>query len=333
MAIDFNLFPNESTTHKNFGWNRELAVEAWEKVKNNFDPFELKGKSVKKKTKKVSAGPTERKRFLWQIVRKLLNKDLVNYAQRAGSCVSEGARSCCNHLSATNIVVLNKSEKFRPSYAPYHYGTGRVFIAPTHGTNFGYDDDGSIGSYMAEAVQEYGNLFADTPGLEEYNGEAEIARRWGYRPGPKKEFVELGKQHLVKKAARIRSWDQMVEAITNGYPVHFCSMLSFQMQPNSQGFHEQTREGWGHCMSFLGIDDEWKDPYVLILNSWGDSHGQLKDFYTGENLPVGYIRARKSVIARALQDEDVEAFAFSDMDGFYERKKEIDKALFDLFGN
>lgn len=695
MSFDFNLFPTSQDGVKQFGWaGPDAAKEAWNKVKANFNPFELKGKSVKKKTRIGAAG--ERKRFIHQIVRKVLGTDLVNYAQRAGSCVSEGARSSCNYLSCTNIAVLNKSEKFRPSYAPYHYGTSRVFIGAKHGTDFGYNDDGSIGSYMAEAVQEYGNLFADVPGVEEYNGEAEIARRWGYRPGPKKEFVEQAKKHLVKSAARITSWDQLVEAITNGYPIHICSMLSFQMGPNSKGFHEQTNEGWAHCgkrgsfvnsysgksiedivvgdevfghdgklhkvtetlktefngqlikincgasvltvtpnhpilayvnenndtdvscyrnvdleggvatlpilkkevrlvakwmkaselkngdylvspgyvfestedfpkfivpsdgqkrnipndlfidddlawffgmyagdgnscpeghkvritlnnkeydkalrcvkalnklglqatikpvskknairvtcyssvlaqfmvrefgkkqdkhlpnwifttglnlrevanglmssdghktkkgrwtfsntskvlvnqlytilislgekpcyysgilknkphgrtqykveykpnsngqskwinnhylrkitnittedyndyvynlevedahtyimdgfishncMTITGVDDEWRDPYALILNSWGDSHGRITDFYDNTAIPVGTLRVRKSVLARALQDDDVEAFAFSDMDGFYERKREIDKALFDLFGN
>lgn len=332
--IDFNLFPTDSDGAKHFGWaGPKAAKEAWDKVKNNFDPFKLEGKSKKKsKTKRIGSGNLK-KRFLWEIVRKLLGKDLLNYAQQAGSCVSEGARSVCNYLAATQILLAGKSEKFKESYAPYHYGTMRVFIGAKHGTSFGYDDDGGIGSYMAEAFGEYGNLFADTPGIPEYTGQAKIARDWGYRPGPKKEYVELGKQHLIKKVARITSWEDYVDAITNGYPIHFCSMLSWSMMPNSKGYHDQTNEGWAHCMSHIGVDDEDPTGFCEILNSWADCHGRLKNKYTEEALPVGIVRSKKSVIARALEDEDVEAFAVSDMDGFYERKKEIDKALFDLFGN
>lgn len=334
MAIDFNLFPTDTDGVKQFGWaGPKAAKEAWDKVKNNFDPFKLEGKIKKKSKTRKFGSENSRKRFGWQTVRKVAG-DQLNYAQQAGSCVSEGARSSCNTLSCTNVLLLNKPEKFRPSYAPYHYGTMRVFIGAKHGTSFGYNDDGGIGSYMAEAFQEYGNLFADIAGIPEYTGQAKIARDWGYRPGPKKEYVELGKQHLIKKVARLRNWEELVEAITNGYPVHFCSMLSFQMNPNSSGFHLQTSEGWSHCMEIKSVDDEWKDPYVEILNSWGDVHGVLKNFYDpNEILPPGMLRVKKSVIARALEDEDVEAFALSDMDGFYERKKEIDKALFDLFGN
>lgn len=691
---DFSLFPTDSNGVKNFGWaGPQAAKDAWSKVKKNFNPFKLDGKLKKKsKSKRITKG-NERKRFQTQIIRQVVGKDLLNYAQQAGSCVSEGARTCSNSLACTNVLLLKKPERFKESYAPYHYGCMRVFVGAKHGINFGYNEDGGIGSLMAESFSEYGNLFADTDGLPEYTGQAKIARDWGYRPGPKKQYIELGKQHLIKTVARIQSWEDFVDAITNGYPVHFCSMLSFTMQPNSKGFHEQTNEGWAHCgkrdsfvnsyngkmiqdiqvgdlifghdgklhkvtetlktkfegklikiscgsqhisvtsnhpilayvsqeneisdyrdvdsigdiatlpvvknevkliakwmkaselkkgdylvapgyifektedfpkfvipndgqkrnipndlfvdddiawffgmyagdgnsseghkvritlsskeynkaarcikalnklglkgsiikvrnknairvicyssilaqfmqkefgkgvdkhlpgwifttglnlrevvngliesdghttssgrkifsntskvlvnqvhtilislgecpfysnrikhknprnqmyevsysrkpskklskwinnhylkqitsisdeeysdyvynlevddvhtyimegfishncMSFLNVDDEWKDPYVDIMNSWGDAHGQIKDVYTGELMPKGMLRVRKSVIARALEDDDVEAFALSDMDGFYERKKEIDTALFDLFGN
>lgn len=245
--IDFNLFPTDDNGIKQFGWSGpKAAKEAWDKVKNNFDPFKLEGKSKKKsKSRKVGSG-NSRKQFISKIIRQVVGRDLLNYAQQAGSCVSEGARTSCNGLAATNVLLLNKPEKFKESYAPYHYSTMRTLVAPKHGTRFGCNDDGGIGSYMAEAFGEYGNLFKDTEGLPDYTGQASIARQWGcYQP--KKEYIELAKQHLVKKVARLRTWEDMVDAMSNGYPVHFCSMLSFQMQPNSQGFHEQTREGWAHC--------------------------------------------------------------------------------------
>jgi len=332
MAIDFNLFPTDSDGVKQFGWaGPEAAKDAWAKVKNNFDPFKLEGKSKKKSKTKKFGDSALKKRFLWEVVRKVAGHDLLNYAQRAGSCVSEAARSACNYLAATQILLAKKSESFKESYAPYHYSCMRTIIGPKHGTRFGCNDDGGIGSYMAESFQEYGNLFKDTPGLEEYEGQANIAQHWGcYQP--KKEFIELGKKHLIKKVARIRNWDDYVDAITNGYPIHFCSNLSWSMMPNSKGYHDQTSEGWSHAMLHMGVDDEDTTGFSEILNSWANCHGQLKNKYTGENLPIGIVRSKKSVIANALQDDDVEAFALSDMDGFYERKKEIDKALFDLFG-
>ncbi len=282
---NFDLFPKVNGV-KNFGWaGPKAAHDAWEKVKGNFSPFRLEpnqNETVKKKSKrgrprKAKLDPKlmgsvigeGRKRDLWRLVRKVLNKDLINYAQQAGSCVSEGARSTCNYLSCTNIALLNKSEKFRPSYAPYHYGTSRVFIGAKYGVNFGYNDDGSIGSFMAEAIQEYGNLFADVAGLLDYTGQAKIARDWGYRPGPKKEYVEEAKKYLVKKAARITNWNDFVTAIVNGYPIHYCSMLSFQMQPNSKGFHEQTNEGWAHCGE--------KESFIYSYNG-----KQLQDIVVGD---------------------------------------------------
>lgn len=331
--LDFNLFPVDNNGVRHFGWAGPTeAKDAWAKVKNNFDPFKLEGKAKKKSKTKTSGNASAlRKRFIWEVVRKVAGKDLLNYPQQAGSCVSEAARSCCNYLAATQILLEKKAEGFKESYAPYHYSTMRTLVAPKHGTRFGCSEDGGIGSYMAESFSEYGNLFADIPGLEEYTGQASIARKWGcYQP--KKEFILEGQKHLVKKVARITSWEDYVDAISNGYPIHFCSMLSWNMKPDSNGFHSQSREGWAHALAHISVDDEYKDPYCEILNSWGDCHGQLKNFYTQEALPVGIIRSKKSVIARELERDDVEAFALSDMDGFYERKSEIDKALFDLFG-
>jgi hypothetical protein len=305
---NFDLFTVDSAGVKNFGWKHLEVKDAWEKVKGNFNPFKIVGAApVKKKTRFGGEG---RRRFLHPLVRKVVGQDLLNWAQRAGSCVAEGAGSACNYLACTNIALFNKSEKFRRSYVPYHYGTMRVFIGAKYGVNFGFNDDGGIGSFMAEAVKEYGNLFADTPGVEPYQGEADIARRWGYRPGPKKEFITEAKKYLVKTTARITNWEQLVEAVTNGYPCTIASMLSFQMNPNSAGFHEQTSEGWAHQMCIIGW---WNHPTLgeifYVLNSWGpDTHGT--DPAGG---PPGGFWVKKSDVDYMCNDE---VFILSQWDGF-----------------
>jgi hypothetical protein len=326
------LFDAENAEHrKNLcGWKKDKVAEGWDKVKSQFPIFRIQ----KKRGRKVfgTAAGAGKKRFLHQIMRKVLGSDTPNWAQEAGSCVGEGARNASDYLSCTNIFILNKSEKFRPSHVPYHYGCMRVFIGRENGVNFG-GEDGGIGSFMADSVRKYGVLFCDEPNVPEYRGQASLARKWGAPPGPPKEFIPLAQKYLVKQTARITTWDQLVEAIVNGYPCTIASMLSVQMKPNSEGFHEETREGWAHQMCIIGIDDEWKDPYVIIRNSWADVHGRIKDFYTGEELPIGCIRVRKSVIERFLRDPDTEVFAFSQFDGFPEQRYELDRRLFDLFGN
>jgi hypothetical protein len=329
---DFSLFDiqDKPEARKQLcGWKEDLHKEAWEKIKHLFSPFKIDGDTkVKKKTMYSGAG---RKRMLYEIVKKVLGKYTPNYAQSIGDCTSFGAKNVNEYLSCTQILLENKAEGFRPIFPPYFYGVGRVIIGKEYGTDFACSEDGGIGSYVSEGVTKYGALFADEDGVPKYSGQ--VAKSWGC-DGPPNNFVSIAKRHLIKSAARITNWDDFVNAIVNGYPIHFCSNLSFQMQPNSNGFHEQTSEGWPHCMGFIGVDDEWKDPYAILLNSWGeDAHGILKDFYTGETLPGGCLRVHKSVIEKALRDQDVEAFAWSQYDGFPAKRDEIDFKLFDLYGN
>jgi hypothetical protein len=82
-------------------------------------------------------------------------------------------------------------------------------------------------------------------------------------------------------------------------------------------------------MCVIGIDDGYKngsDPYAIILNSWGDCHGNLKDFDTGDSLPVGVLRVRRKDMEKHIRQQ--ETFAYSNFDGFKEQL--IDKKLFML---
>ena len=97
------------------------------------------------------------------------------------------------------------------------------------------------------------------------------------------------------------------------------------MTPANDGFHRQT-DNWGHQMCFIGVDDRADDPYAIIVNSWGDVHGELKDFNTGESLPLATLRVRKKDAEKHLRAN--ETFAYSNFDGFQEQL--IDKKLFML---
>lgn len=250
------------------------------------------------------------KMMLYQFCRKLLGADTKNYPQQIGDCVSFGAKNACEHLLCVQNVLGVAASKFRPVFPPYLYGTGRVFV----GHDTGYDD-GSVGSWQAEAVQKYGVLASDESNVPAYAGS--VAKKWGGGQGPPKEFVELAKVHLVKSAAQVKSWKDMVAAVTNGYPCTIASNQGFSMEPSSDGFHA-ARGSWAHQMCVIGVDDSYKTPYAIILNSWGDVMGRLKDFETSEDLPVGTIRARAETIERMIRQDDT--FAFSHMDWFEEQK-------------
>ena len=298
------------------GWagkdNPSLVESEFNLIKDNgsFRDFNVYGKSQDTKGKKM---------MLYEVVRKVLNKDIENISQEIGDCVSWGARNAVEYLMATEKLMKGDNEKLEPVFAPYLYGTGRVLV----GRGQLNGQDGSLGSWMADAVIKYGVLRSNFEGVPAYSGK--VASKWGDTPGPDKKFVEEGTKHPVKSAAQIKSWDQLVEAIVNGYPCTTASDVGYTMTAANDGFHRQT-DNWGHQMCFIGVDDRASDPYAIIVNSWGDAHGELKDFNTGEVLPVGTLRVRKKDAEKHIRAG--ETFAYSNFDGFPEQL--IDKKLFML---
>ena len=251
------------------------------------------------------------KMMLYNFCRKVLGKDTLNYPQEIGDCVSFGAKNACEYIICVQKALGLAPDEFRPVFPPYLYGCGRVFVGEGQMGN----DDGSVGSWQAEAVQKYGVLAADEPNVPEYSGS--VAKQWGYSSNSLNKFTDLGKVHPVKSAAQVTTWKEVVAAVSNGYPVTVASNQGFTMEPGNDGFHRPSGT-WGHQMCIIGVDDSYKKPYGIILNSWGDVMGQLKDFDTGEELPVGCIRATSDVIEGMVGQED--SFAYSHMNWFEEQK-------------
>lgn len=263
----------------------------------------------------VSLDDLPEKVFLYQVVRKVLGRDIVNIPQEIGDCVSWGARNATEYLACCDVLMRKDREKYKEVFPPYYYGTGRVYVG-------GWDNDysdGSLGSYMAEAVMKYGTLFSDTPDCPRYSGN--VAKEFGAKRSILDKWKPTAIKYLVKSAQQVTTYEQVCVSIANGYPVTIASMQGFEMMANSKGFHVGSGE-WAHQMCIVGYGRKPED-YCLIRNSWGDSHGQLKDFETGENLPKGYIRAQRKWIERIIAQD--ESYTYSQYDGFPEQR--IDQAL------
>lgn len=292
------------------GWgDPDQAKEEYEKNKDDFLDFDVFGSQ-----------PPTRKMFLYQIVRKVLGSDIENIPQLTSDCVGWGGRTATEYLSCADILMRGDAEKHRPVSAAFYYGISRMF------GNFRIWGGGSFGSWLAKAVMKYGTLFTDEPGVPKYSGN--LSDQWGKSPGPPKQFLEMSKNYLVKSAALIKSWDDLVKAICNGYPCTCASNVGFEMLPRKDGFH-YAGPRWPHQMGVVGIDDESSDPYVLIRNSWGNVHGKLVSFDDkNEILPTGYLRVRRKTMEQIISDGEV--YAFSQFDGF--PSQDLNKKLFKLFG-
>jgi hypothetical protein len=157
-------------------------------------------------------------------------------------------------------------------------------------------------------------LAADEAGVPAYSGS--VARSWGRKPGPPKPFIDRADDHLVRATAPVSSYEQVRDALVNGYPVTVASMQGFKMKPTiDKGKHWGVPSGsWAHQMCFIGVDDDRRRPGCYCLNSWGpDAHGAPAD-----DAPPGGFWVDADVVTRMVGQKD--SFAFSQFDGFPEQK-------------
>ena len=286
-------------TKKHFGWaGPEAAKRAWNQVAGSFQPALVYGQTESSAGKRV---------VLWDFTRPINGgKDLPNHAQEIGDCVSWGLKHATDYLQCMEILRLGDNEEFHPTFAPYFYGTSRVQVG---GGRLG-NGDGSLGSWGAEAAMKYGVLREDEKGVPKYTGA--IAKTWG-RSGPPSAFLEIGKRHLIKSAARVTSWEQMRDMLHSGYPCTIASMKGWQMKLKDDGGKSwfTGKDQWPHQMHISGYDETGSRPGAFRGNSWGPTaHGPQLDG------PAGGGWQDVEDLDRELRSGDTEAYALSQFNGF-----------------
>lgn len=302
MPTDFNNLCGWAGKDK--GLLREAYAEA---------PPELK-----QELRIYGAGEKIGRMMLFEVVEKVLGKYPKTGTQLIGDCVSWGGHKHPLEYLQIMQIAMGNSLEYKQIFSPYGYGCGRVYEGG--GRLWG---DGSVGIWASQANVEYGSLAVDTNGLPQYS--VSVAREFGRSQQTLNKWVNQGRLHLVRSSAKVTTWDQLVAAVTNLYPVSICSNVGFTMNPQSDGFHHRSGS-WAHCMCIIGVDEDYPDPYAIILNSWGDAHGRLVDFKTQQELPEGTLRVRKSDVERILDQDD--SFANSQYDGF--QSQELPPEFFDM---
>jgi hypothetical protein len=218
------------------------------------------------------------------------------------NCVSHGYGLGVDILTATQIIKRNAQQKWVAKAATeIIYGGGRVEIA-AQAYWMRWSGDGMTGTVAAEFVKRYGILLRQKYlnwDFTTYDGE--VARELGRRgvPDPLESYCKI---HPVGTVTLCRSWDEARDCIFNGYPVTLCSSQGFNTRygRDKDGFLSPGRKPWMHCMLLAGIDDSYKRPGGLIINSWGD-------FIQGpkrHDQPNGSFWADASVIDRMCRQGD-----------------------------
>jgi len=249
--------------------------------------------------------------LLHKNLEKVLGKFPI-HNQTIGDCVSHGWSLCIDVLKATEIVA-GEAESFNAETATEAiYALSRVEIG---GGRLG-NEDGSLGAWAADAVKKYGTLARIKYGnydLTTYDGQR--AKAWGgARKGLPDELEPIAKEHPVTTVSLVTTYEQARDAIANGYPVPVCSMQGFAETRDADGF-AAPKGTWPHCMAFIAVDDAYKRPGLLCMNSWGP------DWIRGpkrNDQPDGSFWVDADVVNRMLAQRD--SFAISGFQGYPARK-------------
>lgn len=127
-------------------------------------------------------------------------------------------------------------------------------------------------------------------------------------------------KHPIHSAAECNSFEEIRDALYNGYGVSSCGSEGFSDERNEDGV--SRRQGsWAHAMAYIGADDrestksKYGGPLVLIQNSWEDwDHGPRRIMGTDKDIPVGSFWAKWSDVSRRY------AVAFSNVKGWPPKK-------------
>ncbi len=235
----------------------------------------------------------------WQDV---LGKDPGYPAQQIGDCVSFG-HGHGNDLLQCIEIGLGTPIDYRETDTEFIYGASRQ-VAGILGTA-----DGSYGSAAVKAMTTIGVVSREMLGADgSYSGDR--AKAWG-STGPPQAIETMAATHKLGSAAAVATWDDLVAALANGYPVTICTGQGFNLTRDSDGFCE-AQGTWGHCMVIGGI--RFDRPGACILQSWGP------DMPTGPTAlgqPSWSFWAEQDVIASILAEGD--SWALSKTAGFSTR--------------
>jgi hypothetical protein len=256
----------------------------------------------------TSPGSGKGKRaLLWGYVRQL-DPGAFTEKQTTGDCVSHGSRNARECSRSVSILIKGKPEEW----------VVRTATEPTYGAR-GHGGQGMSPARASQFERDTGFLarqkFDGVVDLSVYNGD--IGARWG-GSGVPKAVQDLCKRNRVGTIALVRTMDDAMDALFNGYGIHSGQMAAWSDRPNSKNIHGRVSPGWGHDMATVGYDDTkefWPFRVWFIANSWGRWNQPVKDWPSiyPEQIP-GMIVTDDAGYAACVEGEDM--WAYSDVQGY-----------------
>jgi hypothetical protein len=265
-------------------------------------------------------GPLPAEAYLWKSVEKCWSawplKDSRPYPQEnqsdVGMCVGTGGKHAADASLACEILFHGgQPSKWEPLSAEAIYAAGR---------DVGGDrsrSDGSFGPWSNKAMIERG--FAPMrkyPSVDLTRFDRYRARAWaGPGPGIPADVKAVMERHKAVTCARIRTYDELVTALAQGYGSHICSSVGFEGKKDADGFIRPSGT-WFHCMAITGYQSGRAG--VLVQNSWDGKYFHVGPAGAGSP-PTCSFWVAKSDVERWLERRDTYCYAVSGIQGFEPR--------------
>lgn len=207
----------------------------------------------------LSGSGTDKTTLLYKAFKDANGGAYIPYpAQTIGDCVSHGFGHGVDLLEAVQIAVGHQRDVLKQTATEAVYGMARVDIGGERGSY----SDGAVGAWAAKAVSTIGTVSRDVVGP--YDGSR--AKLWGAKGVPQ-SVEDQAVQHKVQTVALVSTYEELEDALANGYPVPVCSNQGFTLQRDADGFC-RPHGVWGHCMLIVGVRAGDR-PGACIFQSWG----------------------------------------------------------------
>jgi len=227
--------------------------------------------------------------LLYKAWHDVLGKDPDYPAQQIGDCVSFG-HGHANDLLQCIEIALGEPADFRETDTEFIYATSREVAGILGG------GDGSYGAAAVKAMTTIGLVSREMLGDQRaYSGKR--AKDWG-RTGAPADLKSKAAPFKLGSGALVSTWDELVGALSSGYPVTICTKQGFTLHRDQDGF-AQARGSWGHCMLIAGV--RFDRPGACIVQSWGPD---MPDGPRALDQPSFSFWADQRVIERILSEGD-----------------------------
>lgn len=244
------------------------------------------------------------------------------WKQYTGSCCGVGFGNAAFTLAATDVLLRGETEEIILPFWPLTYGRSRLYMGERG------PGEGSFGSTIAKSAKEDGVLSFSTAGLTQFtqgdglilgsdqSSAAKNEMAWSDGTKIPTKYLEEAHKHLIQTVAPIRSVEDLISAIANGYPctgacMHFCN--PGEARVNGDVLLGNYNGTGGHQMSYHGVYMHQKlGPLIWNQNTWG-----LKVY--GDDPaggPAGGVWQKASDVDRMIKSNGAEFYAYSQYQGY-----------------